>query len=44
VRNLLNRLYFNHTSYYRLINVPEPGRGVVVNISVPFSGEIGKSR
>jgi iron complex outermembrane receptor protein len=44
VRNLLNSKYFNHTSYYRLINVPEPGRGVVVNISVPFAGEIRKSR
>lgn len=24
--NLLNTKYFDHTSYYRLINVPEPGR------------------
>ncbi|MCA1746623.1 MAG: TonB-dependent receptor, partial [Bacteroidales bacterium] len=40
LRNLLNSKYFNHTSYYRLINVPEPGRGIVVNISVPFAGDI----
>lgn len=38
VQNLLNSKYFNHTSYYRLINVPEPGRNFVVNISIPFSG------
>ncbi len=38
VQNLLNTKYFNHTSYYRLINVPEPGRNLIVNISVPFSG------
>ncbi|MEX2428876.1 MAG: TonB-dependent receptor [Bacteroidales bacterium] len=44
VRNLLNNKYFNHTSYYRLINVPEPGRGVVVNISVPFAGDMGNSK
>ncbi len=39
VKNLLNSKYFNHTSYYRLINVPEPGRSFIVNISIPFSGE-----
>jgi iron complex outermembrane receptor protein len=38
VQNLLNARYFNHTSYYRLINVPEPGRNFIVNISIPFSG------
>jgi len=37
VQNLLNNKYFNHTSYYRLINVPEPGFNFIVNISVPFS-------
>nr|WP_319398304.1 TonB-dependent receptor [uncultured Carboxylicivirga sp.] len=36
VQNILNSKYFNHTSYYRLINVPEPGRNFVLNISVPF--------
>lgn len=37
VQNLLNSKYFNHTSYYRLINVPEAGRNFVVNVSIPFS-------
>ena len=39
MRNLFNRRYFNHTSYYRLINVPDPGRNFILSISVPFSGE-----
>lgn len=38
VQNLFNTKYFNHTSYYRLINVPEPGRNFIVNVSIPFSG------
>jgi iron complex outermembrane receptor protein len=40
VNNLLNKKYFNHTSYYRLINVPEPGRNFILNISIPFSAKI----
>lgn len=41
VRNLLNRNYFDHTSYYRLINLPEPGRNIVLNVSIPLSGKKG---
>ncbi len=37
VRNLLNTKYLNHTSYYRIIGVPEPGINFIVNVSVPFS-------
>jgi iron complex outermembrane recepter protein len=36
VQNLLNKKYFNHTSYYRLINVPEPGRNLILSIYIPF--------
>jgi iron complex outermembrane receptor protein len=36
VQNLFNTKYFNHTSFYRLIEVPEPGRGYVVNLSMKF--------
>ena len=42
VQNLLNNQYFNHASYYRLINVPEPGRNLVVNFSIPFTGILKK--
>lgn len=35
--NLLNRRYYDHTSYYRLMEVPEPGFNVsfVVQASIP---------
>ncbi len=32
--NLLNRRYYDHTSYYRLIDVPEPGRNVSVKVEL----------
>ena len=44
VQNLLNAKYFNHTSYYRLINVPEPGRNFILNISMPFSGKLNQEK
>ena len=36
VQNLFDTKYFNHTSFYRLINVPEPGRNFILNVSIPF--------
>jgi len=42
VQNVLNSKYFNHTSYYRLINVPEPGRNIVLNVSIPFQEKINQ--
>lgn len=38
IRNLFNTKYFNHTSYYRIINVPEPGRNIILNLKIPFEG------
>ncbi len=34
--NLLNRKYFDHTSYYRLIDVPEPGFNVALMLGMNF--------
>ncbi|MCR5077155.1 MAG: TonB-dependent receptor [Prevotella sp.] len=34
--NLLNRRYYDHTSFYRLIDVPEPGRNVALMIGFDF--------
>jgi len=42
VRNLLNSKYYNHASFYRLINVPEPGRNFVLNVTLPFAGKLIK--
>jgi len=37
VQNLFNTKYFDHTSFYRIINVPETGRNFILNLSIPFS-------
>ena len=34
--NLLNRRYYDHTSYYRLIDVPEPGRNFSMKLGLEF--------
>ena len=34
--NLLNQKYYDHTSYYRLIDVPEPGRNVSLMVGLEF--------
>jgi len=34
--NLLNHRYYDHTSYYRLIDVPEPGRNVSIKVGLEF--------
>jgi iron complex outermembrane receptor protein len=40
VQNLLDTYYLNHLSRYRLINVPEQGRNVVVSLKMPFAGKL----
>ena len=34
--NILNRRYYDHTSYYRLIDVPEPGFNLSAMIGLHF--------
>ncbi len=36
VQNLFDTKYYNHTSFYRLINIPEPGRNFLIGLSIPF--------
>ena len=36
VENLLNRRYYDHTSYYRLIGVPEPGINASLMLGLEF--------
>ncbi len=36
VQNLLNTKYYDHTSFYRLIEVPGPGRNVTFSIQLPI--------
>jgi iron complex outermembrane receptor protein len=40
VHNLFNAKYFNHTSYYRLINLPGQGRNFILNVTIPFSTDL----
>jgi iron complex outermembrane receptor protein len=34
--NLLNRRYFDHTNYYRLMGIPEPGRNFAIMVDYHF--------
>lgn len=35
-RNLLNTKYYNHLSFYRKVEIPEPGRNFQLSIKLPF--------
>ncbi|RPD48046.1 TonB-dependent receptor [Hymenobacter sediminis] len=37
VQNALNTRYLNHTSFYRLIGLPEAGRNVILSLKIPFT-------
>jgi iron complex outermembrane receptor protein len=43
-QNLLNTRYLNHTSFYRLIELPEAGRNIILSLKVPFSKQIPANR
>ena len=36
LNNIFHTKYYDHTSYYRLIDVPEAGRNLSLSITVPF--------
>ena len=35
--NLLDTKYFNHISFYRKLEIPEPGRNIQILIKIPLS-------
>jgi len=37
VRNILNTKYYNHTSYYKLIDLPEAGRNFIISLKIPIN-------
>lgn len=39
VQNFFNTSYFAHLSRYRLINVPEQGRNIVISLKIPFTSK-----
>lgn len=36
IQNLFNTRYLNHTSFYRLIELPEAGRNIILSLKLPF--------
>lgn len=36
VNNLMNRSYYNHVSFYRKLEIPEPGRNFQLMVKIPF--------
>ncbi len=36
IQNLFNTKYYNHLSFYRKLNIPEPGRNTQLIIRIPF--------
>src|SRR5690606_39643655 len=36
LNNVFNTEYYDHTSFYRLIDVPEAGRNISLSLTVPF--------
>jgi len=43
VQNAANAQYMNHLSRYRILNLPEPGRNLVITLSVPFQKTLHSS-
>jgi len=37
IQNILNTKYFNHLSFYRIIELPESGRNVQLMLKIPFT-------
>jgi iron complex outermembrane receptor protein len=40
LRNLLDARYYNHLSFYRKVEIPEPGRNIQLFIKVPFKYDL----
>ena len=36
IKNLTDRRYFNHLSYYRILGIPEPGRSFNLELTVSY--------
>ncbi len=39
-QNLFNRRYLAHLSRYRIIDIPEQGRNIVITVKIPFGGKL----
>ena len=37
INNIFNKKYYNHLSFYRKIEIPEPGRNFQLSLNIPFT-------
>jgi iron complex outermembrane recepter protein len=40
IQNMTNKKYLNHLSYYRRLQIPEPGRNFILTVKIPFQTNI----
>ncbi|MEX1189732.1 MAG: TonB-dependent receptor [Bacteroidia bacterium] len=40
IQNVFNTKYFGHLNRYRILNLPEPGRNVLLTVFIPFESKI----
>lgn len=40
VQNVFNTKYFAHLNRYRLLNIPEPGRNILLTVFIPFERKL----
>ncbi len=43
VNNLFDRQYYDHISFYRYLEMPEPGRNFILSLKIPFEHYHGKT-
>lgn len=42
IENLFNRSYLDHTSYYRIVGIPESGRFFSIRLRIPFELDLSR--
>lgn len=42
VQNVFNTKYFGHLNRYRILNIPEPGRNILLTVYMPFESKLKK--
>lgn len=40
LRNLFDKKYYNHLSFYRKVEIPEPGRNFQLSVKIPFKSKL----
>jgi iron complex outermembrane receptor protein len=40
LKNVFNTKYYNHLSFYRKVEIPEPGRNFQLSIKIPFKNSL----